>query len=171
MPDKKQTGNVTCPRCGTLLTTADRISKSTLQLLFAPHSRRYHCDSCGLKFKVSPPSAQATSEPVPDYELPPLRVDALADISVGSRKEPTTSQGRNSDGNTRRPRTTQLHVSEVPDIPGITNSAEKAALKRMAKKNKELQQELERLRQIEKKYRQLKKANHFLAKATTQQRG
>ncbi len=167
MPDTKQTGNVTCPRCRTLLTTADRISKSALQALFAPHSKRYHCDSCGLKFKVLPAPAQATAEQAPSYELPPLRADALADAS--SRKRANTSPERNSYVETR-PRRTQLHVTDVPDIPGITHSAEKAALKKMADQNRELQQELKRLRRLEKKYHELKKANHFLAKATTQRR-
>ncbi len=168
MPDKKQTGNVTCPRCRTLLTTADRISKSALQALFTPHSKRYHCDSCGLKFKVLPPSAQATTEQASSYELPPLRADALAD-TTSSRKRTNTSPDRNRFVETR-PRRTQLHVTDVPDIPGITNSAEKLALKKMADQNRELQQELIRLRRLEKKYRELKKANHILAKATTQRR-
>jgi len=140
-----------------------------LQAWFAPHSRRYHCDVCGVKFNVAPASGAKEPEPTANYELPPLRVDSLTDATGASTQKSRTPNGRHQTDTTAR-RTTHLHVTDEPDIPGISNSAEKAALKRMAEKNKALQQELKRLRQIEKKYRQLKKANHFLAKASTQRR-
>ncbi len=65
---------------------------------------------------------------------------------------------------------THLHITDVPHIPGIRKSANKGTLKQLEPTSSSLQQELERLRQIEKKYRQLKKVNAYLAKASSQRR-
>ncbi len=165
MPDRSAPGNVTCPRCRKRLTAADEIAKNPLQLLLAPNRRHYHCGDCGLDFTISTTSRQRAMEATPAYELPPLRFDSLA-----SGWKPAETPHRSPRYVRTRPRTTRLHVTDVPDIPGIHNSAEKAALKRPVPPDRSVEQELERLRRIEKKYRQLKKANRYLAKASSQRR-
>lgn len=167
MPDEKPLGNVSCPRCRTLLTSADRIPKTTLQALFTPNHKRYLCDSCGLKFTVAGDGSSRKPKTADAYDLPPLKLDMHG--KVGKPDRPTPSRPRSRYVQTR-PRTTRLHVTDVPDIPGIHNSADKAALKRSEQKASRMEQELARLRRIEKEYHRLKKANRYLAKASSQRR-
>ncbi len=169
MPDRAPLGNVSCPRCRTLLTSADRIPKTTLQALFTPNHKRYLCDSCGLKFTVAGDGSSKKQRTADAYDLPPLKLDMHG--KVGKPDRPRSPRPRSRSRYVQsRPRTTRLHVTDVPDIPGIHNSADKAALKSSEQKASQMEQELERLRRIEKEYHRLKKANRYLAKASSQRR-
>lgn len=157
MPNHQSRRSHRCPHCLALVTSADRIQRNAIQNLLFPKSKRYKCESCGHKFLVNLEKDLRHSKNKvgrkSSYELPPIAQLSAADLDQ-------TSSGKN-----RKRRTTNLTVTDCPDIPGISNSAEKLAARRADNASKNLHRELKRLKNIEKKYDQMKKANKYLAKA------
>ncbi len=162
----KHRSNVHCPRCHTLLTKANRIPKNILQAIVTPKAKRYRCDICRHKFTIMPGKLTEHS---------PSAQKATARTAIPPRMEPTPRKRKRrppptpmkaTAPNTRRRAST---VSRRKPSPGKAASGDITT-----RVNRQLAAELRRLRKIEKKYHQLKKANRYLAKAcrrgTMQQR-
>ncbi|HFD87275.1 MAG TPA: hypothetical protein ENJ35_06340 [Gammaproteobacteria bacterium] len=157
MPNHQYRKGVRCPDCQSLVTSTDRIHRNAIQTLLFPKSKRYKCDNCGLKFLINMEKDSRRSKSKADrkssYDLPPIAHQSAATLD------------QTGYGKTGKRRTTNLMVTDCPDIPGIRNSAEKLAARRADKASQDLHKELKRLKNIEKKYDQVKKANQYLAKA------
>ena len=165
----KHHGRVHCPRCHTLLTNANRIPKNLLQAIITPNAKRYRCDICRLKFTINHPEKKAGHKQ-PQKRLSTPKEKAPKTVAA-SRMKPKlrSSKRRQPAAPVRKTAATQQHSAATPRRTALTHSPKPVAKKTNgnidARVNRHLRAELQRLRKIEKKYRQLKKANRYLARA------
>ncbi len=171
---RKRRNQIHCPRCQTPLTTSNRIQKNFFQAIINPNARRYRCDICRLKFIVNQAKKKPNPSPKRLTEPKKKKIVSKSESTLRTTSKPSSGKLRQPAAAIRKTAATQQISAAAPQRTAPTHRPKPVAKKTNgnidARVNHHLRAELQRLRKIEKKYRQLKKANRYLAQACRRNR-